>query len=46
MRACDDFYERGFARAVFAEERVDFARMQIKRDALERANSAEGFRDC
>ena len=46
MRAGDDFDERGFARAVFAEQGVDFARLQIERDTLERPDGAEGFGDC
>ena len=45
MRAGDDFDERGFARAIFAEQRVDFARLQIERHALQRAHRAEGFGD-
>ena len=43
MRAGDDLDERGFARAVFAEQRVDFARAKVKRHTLERTHRAEGF---
>ena len=43
MRASDDLDERGFARAVFAEQRVDFARTKVKGHLLERAHRAEGF---
>ena len=35
VRAGDDLDERGFARAVFAEQRVNFPRPQIKRHALQ-----------
>ena len=45
MRAGDDFDERGFARAILAEQRVDFTSLQIKRYAFERAHRAEGFGD-
>ena len=43
--AGDDLDERGFARAVLAEQRVDFARLQLERHALQRADGAEGFAD-
>ena len=43
MRAGDDLDERGFARAIFAEQRVDFARLQVKIHAAQRAHAAEGF---
>ena len=33
MRSSDDFYERGFPRAILAEQRVHFAPVEIKRDA-------------
>ena len=43
--AGDDLDERGFPRAVFAEQGVDFARPQLERDAPERADGPEGFAD-
>ena len=45
MRAGDDFDERGFPRAIFAEQRMDFARVKIERNAFERPDRAEGFAD-
>jgi hypothetical protein len=42
--AGNDLDERAFARAVFAEEGVDLARLQIEVDAAERTGAAEGFR--
>jgi hypothetical protein len=41
--AGDDLDERGFSRAVFAEQGVDFARKQLERNAPERADGSEGF---
>jgi hypothetical protein len=43
--ARDDLDKRGFARAIFAYERVNFARAKIKGNAFERADSFEGFGD-
>ena len=45
MRAGDDLDERGFASAIFAEQRMDFARLQVKGNSFERAHRAEGFGD-
>jgi hypothetical protein len=43
--ARDDFDERRFARAVFANERVNLARAQCKRSRLERLDARVGFGD-
>jgi hypothetical protein len=43
--AGDDLDERGFSRAVFAEQGVDFARSQFERDPFERTDGPEGFAD-
>ena len=45
MRAGDDFDERGFPRAILAEQCVDFTADQVKGDAFERTDRAEGFLD-
>jgi hypothetical protein len=45
VRAGDDLNERGFARAVLAEQRVHLARPQFKRHPLERPHRAKGFGD-
>jgi hypothetical protein len=41
----DDFDEGRFAGSVFAQERVDFARLQFKRNTTESAHGAERFGD-
>ena len=41
--AGDDLDERALAGAVFAEERVDLAGVELEIDAAERARAAEGF---
>jgi hypothetical protein len=43
VRAGDDFDERAFAGAVFAEERVDFAGPQIEIDSAQRTHAAVIF---
>ena len=43
MSAGDDFDERRFARAVFADQGVNFAGAQFEGDVLERVNAGEGF---
>ena len=43
--AGDDFDEGGFAGAVFAQERMDLACLQVERDAFESPHRAEGFRN-
>ena len=43
MRAGDDFDECGFPRAILADQRMHFPRVQVERNALERAHSGEGF---
>ena len=45
MRAGDDFDQGGFARAVLTKEGMDFAGEKIEGDALQSADSAEGFGD-
>src|SRR5690242_7935823 len=43
--AGDDFDQRRFARAVFADQRVDLAGTQLERDLFQRLHSGEMFRD-
>jgi hypothetical protein len=43
VRAGDDFDERAFAGAVFAEERMDFAGPQIEIDSAQRTHAAVIF---
>jgi hypothetical protein len=43
--AAEDFKERGFARAIFAHERVDRAGADFKRDVVERLDARELHRD-
>ena len=45
MRAADDFDERGFAGAVFAEQGVDLAGLQSNETPLAPLDGAEGFGD-
>ena len=45
FRAGDDLDERGFARAVLADDRVHLAGPQIERDAFERTDAGEGLLD-
>jgi hypothetical protein len=42
-RATDDFHQRGFARAVFAEQHVDFAGHQVQVHTVERDNAGVTF---
>jgi len=43
VRPRDDFDQSGFARAVFAEQRMNFAAKQFERNAVQRAHSAKDF---
>ena len=43
MGAGDDLDQGGFARAVFADEGVDFAGAEVEGDALERLDAGEGL---
>ena len=45
MGAGDDFDESGLTCAVFAEEGVDFTRLQVKRNAFQSADGAKRFGD-
>src|SRR2546425_11314050 len=45
MHAADDFHQRALARAVLAEQRVDFARLQLDVHACERTRGTEAFGD-
>jgi hypothetical protein len=45
MDAAERFDERGFARAVLAEQRMDFTRTQVEAHAAQRPHAAEGFLD-
>ena len=45
IEAGDDFDERRFAGAVLAHQRMDFARLQIERDAVQRPHAGKGFAD-
>ena len=41
----DDLHERRLAGPVLADKRVNLARPQLERNALQRVDRAEGFRD-
>ena len=43
--AGDDLDQRRFAGAVFAHQAMDFARLQVERNAVERLDAGEGFTD-
>jgi hypothetical protein len=45
VRPGDDFDERGFARAIFTQQRVDLARLEVERHTFERPHCAEGLGD-
>jgi hypothetical protein len=45
MDAGDDFAQRGLARAVFSNERVTFALMDVEGDIRQRGDSREGLAD-
>ena len=45
VSAAQNFHERAFAGAVFADERVNFARADFKGNILERARGAEALLD-
>src|SRR6516165_4249824 len=45
VEAGDDLDQRRFAGAVLAHERMDLARAELERDAIERPHAGEGFAD-
>ena len=45
VQTAQELDQRRLARAVFAAQRVDFARKQVERHVLERRDAGEGFRD-
>src|SRR6266542_2824161 len=45
INATEDVHQRRLARSVFADERVNLARMQIERHAVERQHAGEALRD-
>ena len=45
INAAENFHQRGFARAVFARKRDDFARIDLEVNAVERNDSGEAFAD-
>ena len=46
VQAAEELDQRGFARAVFAAERVDFSRPQIKGNVAQRDHAGEAFGDA
>ena len=46
MDAIEDFQDRRFAGAVFAEQRMDFALLDVEADVVERANAAKLLGDA
>jgi len=43
IQAVDDIHQRGFARAVFTEQRQNFATMQGQADLIVRQNARKAF---
>src|SRR5205085_733818 len=45
VRATEDFHQRALARAVFADQRMDFTRRDLEGNAPQRTSGAEAFSD-
>ncbi len=46
INARQDFHQRGFTRAVFTHQRMDFASLEVEIDLAQRRDAAEPFGDA